>query len=98
MRPLSSWIAKSVMLTSIRVLEDAVVDEGRGRQRVRCTRRAGGKAGRAEEAGTDSAATAADQPVVRALERRREDAAQPVILAPMRDEYRRQAGRHRDDG
>src|SRR6516162_2655625 len=97
MRPVSSWMAKSVMGTSSGVLENAIVYEGRGRQRVRHRRRARGKAGGAEEAGTDAAATAAEQTVVRPLARRRVEAAQAVILAPMCYEHGRQARRHRDD-
>src|SRR5215468_53314 len=97
MRPVSSWMAKSVIVTSSGVLENAVVDEGLGRQRVRHRRRARGKAGGAEEAGTDAAATAADAAVVRTLTRRRVEAAQAIILPPMRDEHGRQARRHCDD-
>src|SRR5215467_14839070 len=97
MRPVSSWMAKSVIVTSSGVLENAVVDEGLGRQRVRHRRRARGKAGGAEEAGTDAATAAPHSAVVRTLTRRRVEAAQAVILAPVRDEHGRQARRHRDD-
>src|SRR5215475_523186 len=50
-----------------------------------------------EQAGTNSAAPAADQAVVRRLARRREQAAQSIILAPERHEHGRQARRYRDD-